>query len=179
MNKAWIAAGATVAAALVGAIFTPVGEKIVELVLPQAPSAPDIEVVDVTAHYVEHDGWGFSATTYLQIVLKNKGTAPGTLSRIRLRVNRIHEFTYDPCALCSRVEASAPYQTSLAGMKAGDERDLSVVHSLAPREVERIGIIIGGDAEAGSYVAELELSVVTDDTTITSPPVSAGAKVGH
>ena len=117
-----------------------------------------IEVSTLQSFLVKY---GSSTLSVVDLNVKNKGTFPENISKVKVNVNNVFKYNYDPCPTCSRIPATGIYNISFNKVLDGDDEYL-IPHTVEPNTIERINLVIGGDSSIReSYLARITLTLYT------------------
>lgn len=119
-----------------------------------------VESVELSGIETYLKPYGFSTVSVVDLNLKNRGSLPGNISKLKIDVLEVFEYSYDPCGRCYRFFANGIYNINLKQVVDGNN-EFIVSHIIPPEDIEKLKIVLGGDYSDRSYLARVVFTIYT------------------
>jgi hypothetical protein len=114
--------------------------------------------------------YGFSTTTIIDINIANRGARTDDIAKLKINVENLFQFDYDPCQGCLRSFADGIYTINFKSVVEGASEFL-ISHTIEPNKIEKIHLVLGGDfKDRASYLARITLSIYTGSGNVLKTP---------
>lgn len=104
--------------------------------------------------------YGFSTVSVIDLNLKDRGSLADNISKLKIDVLEVFEYSYDPCPRCLRHFADGIYNINLKQVVDGNN-EFIVSHIIPPEDIEKLKIVLGGEYPDPSYLARVVFTIYT------------------
>ncbi len=119
------------------------------------------EKIQMSSVQVYLKKYGFSTVSIVDLNIKNKGTFPENIAKIKFNIKRVFEYDYDPCPTCLRSVVNGVYTFSFKRVVEGAD-EYPIPHVVEPGTIERINLVLGGNlSDRKSYLARITITIFT------------------